>query len=66
MKHVNIIMSKFCFMMSMAFVAFFLYILIEKNQFNPALLFYVYGGILASREFSRRAKGDSNESKKGG
>jgi hypothetical protein len=50
--------------MSMAFVAFFLYILIEKHKFNPALLLYIYGGILASREFSRRARGNTNESRK--
>lgn len=64
MKHVNIIMSTLCFMISMAFVAFFLYILIEKHKFNPALLLYIYGGIFASREFSRRARGNTNESRK--
>ncbi len=66
MKHVNMIMSKVCFMLSMWFVALFFYNLIERHQFNPAFFLYIYGGILTSREFSRRARGDTNESKKKG
>jgi len=61
MRRINSIMSVICFMLSMAFIAFFLYALLERKNMNPIPLLYALGSFLTSRVFVQRAKNSKRE-----